>query len=83
MAAVTLEAWKSAMIDRGLPAINAGVTAKAGNYTAYANKAYPYINSGLAHVKAMPKGTIAQSQARASWWIDYMHKYTGGGGRAA
>lgn len=83
VAAVTLEQWKTAMIERGIPAINAGVTAKSGNYLAYAQKAYPYIATGVNHVKNMPKGTIAQSIARASYFIEYMSKYTLGGGRAA
>lgn len=83
VAAVTLEQWKSAMIERGIPAINAGVTAKSGNYLNFANKAYPYIATGVAHVKSMPKGTLAQSQARANYFMEYMSKYTGGGGRVA
>jgi hypothetical protein len=83
VSAVTLEQWKTAMIDRGIPAINAGVNAKSGNYQAYAVKAYPYIQTGVNHVKGMPKGTLAQSQARAAYFIEYMSKYALGGGRTA
>lgn len=83
VSAVSLEAWKTAMIERGIPAITTGVTAKAGNYEAFANKFYPYLQTGVNHVKSMPRGTIAQSQARAAYMIEYNHKYTGGGGRTA
>lgn len=83
VAAVTLEQWKAAMIDRGIPAINAGVVAKSSNYQNFAVKAYPYIQTGVNHVKTMPKGTLAQAQARANYFMEYMSKYTGGGGRVA
>lgn len=83
VAAVTLEQWKTAMIERGIPAISTGVTAKSQNYQNFAVKCYPYIATGVAHVKGMPKGTIAQSVARAQYFIEYMSKYTGGGGRTA
>lgn len=79
--AMTLDQWRTAMIERGIPAIATGVAAKSGNYQAFAEKFYPYLATGVAHVKTMPKGTIAQSQARAAYMIDYNHKYTGGGGR--
>jgi hypothetical protein len=79
--AMTLADWQNAMINRGIPAISAGVQAKSGNYQAFAAKFYPYLQTGVTHVKTMPKGTLADGIARATYMITYNSKYTGGNGR--
>ena len=79
--ALTLQEWQTAMINRGIPNIATGVQAKSGNYQAFATKFYPYLQTGVNHVKTMPKGTLADGIARATYMITYNNKYTGGGGR--
>ena len=79
--ALTLQEWQTAMIERGIPAIATGVQAKASNYQAFAAKFYPYLQTGVNHVKTMAKGTVADGIARATYMITYNSKYTGGNGR--
>lgn len=74
--AVTTEQWKSAMIA-GIPKIAAGAQAKQGKYQAFATKFFPYLQSGINQVKSMPKGTLADAKARASFMIDHNAAYAG------
>lgn len=81
--AVTSGRW-AAGIDRvGTAGWKSRTVAKVGNYTngytsgkdaylAAAQKLYPYIAQGQQQVKQMPKGSLADAKARASFWIDYM-----------
>lgn len=81
VSAVTLSEWQTAMINRGIPAINAGVTAKQDNYAKFAAKFYPYLTAGKAKINAMPKTTLAEGIAKAVAQIQYNAAYTGGNGR--
>jgi hypothetical protein len=81
VAAVSLADWQNAMITRGIPNINAGVTAKQQNYANFAAKFYPYLATGVAKVKAMPKATLQDGINRAVAMIQYNAAYTGGNGR--
>ena len=83
VAAVSLSDWQNAMISRGIPNIASGVQAKQGNYQAFASKFYPYLATGVAQVKAMPKTSLQDGVNRAVAMINYNAKYTGGGGRTA
>jgi len=83
VAAVSLSDWQQAMITRGIPNISAGVTAKQGNYAAFAAKFYPYLAQGQAQVRAMPNVTLQDGINRAVAMINYNAKYTGGGGRTS
>lgn len=81
VAAVPLADWQSAMINRGIPAINVGVTAKSGNYQAFAMKFYPHLAAGVAKVRAMPKASLQDGIARAVAMIQHNADYKGGNGR--
>lgn len=82
VAAVTLSDWQAAMTSRGIPAISTGVTAKQGNYAAFAAKFYPYLAAGKATIDAMPTDSLSASVAKAVAQINYNAKYTGGNGRS-
>jgi hypothetical protein len=82
VAAVSLSDWQTAMTSRGIPNISTGVTAKQGNYQAFAAKFYPYLAAGKAAIDAMPTDTLAASIAKAVAQINYNAKYTGGNGRS-
>jgi hypothetical protein len=83
VAAVSLGDWQQAMITRGIPNISAGVTAKQGNYTAFAQKFYPYLAAGAATINNMPKASLADGINKAVAQINYNAKYAGGGGRTS
>lgn len=75
--------WAAALQRVGNQGIKQAAAAKSGNYaTGIAasatkmqtvfSKLLPYIAAGIPAIDAMPSGTIANSKARASAWIDYM-----------
>jgi len=63
--AVTLQEWQQAMIQRGIPNGVAGAQAKQGKYTSFITAYMAFLPGAVAQVRAMPKGTLAQSGARA------------------
>lgn len=69
--AVSLSDWQQAMINVGIPRIAQGAQAKQGKYMAFAQQFYPYLAQGQAKVKAMPKGDISASIARATFMIQH------------
>lgn len=81
VAAVSLQSWQNAMNTLGIQHIQSGVTAKQGNYQAFATKFYPYLQSGKASIDAMPKVTLQDGINKAIKQITYNAAYTGGGGR--
>lgn len=76
VAAVSLQEWQSAMTQYGIPRISQGAQAKQGKYLAFAQKFYPYLASGVAQVKAMPKVTLADGVNRAVAMINYNAKFS-------
>lgn len=74
--AVSLSDWQAAMIA-GIPKIASGAQAKQGKYQAFATKFFPHLQQGVAQVKSMPKGTLADAKARASFMIDWNAQYAG------
>ena len=70
--AVSLEEWKSKLIDKGIPRISAGVDAAKGKITSFAEKLLPYVDEGSAKVKNMPDLTLEDSINRMSTFIRHM-----------
>lgn len=69
--AVTLPEWQQAMITVGIPRIATGAQAKQGKVTEFMSQFLPYLDQGVAKVKAMPKGDINASIARAAAMIQH------------
>jgi hypothetical protein len=76
VAAVSLGDWQQAMIKVGIPRVASGAQAKQGKYLAFAQKFYPYLASGVATVKAMPKVTLQDGINRAVAMINYNAKFS-------
>jgi len=81
---VTLEEWKTAMVNKGLPRIAQGAQASTAKMERVYRDLFAYMDSGLARVKQMPDATLEQRIQRAMEWIRYMSQYKkgAGGGRA-
>lgn len=69
--AVTLEQWRAAMINVGIPRVAQGAQAKQQKVQAFFSQFLPYLDAGVAKVRAMPKGDINASIARATAMIQY------------
>jgi len=69
VSAVTLADWKSAMINLGIPRAQQGAQQKQARYTAFITEYSNFLSGQVPQIKAMPKGTLSQSIARASAMI--------------
>jgi hypothetical protein len=67
--AVSLQQWKSAMIDLGIPRAQQGAQAKQNNYTTFITSYMQFLSGAVSTVRGMPKGSLAQSIARSSAMI--------------
>jgi hypothetical protein len=76
VSAVSLGDWQNAMIKLGIPRIASGAQEKQGKYLVFAQKFYPYLQSGVATVRAMPKVTLQDGIARAVAMIQYNAKFS-------
>jgi len=72
---VSLEAWRAAAIDKGLPRIAAGVAGAHDKMTDFGTQLFAYENTLLAKVAAMPDLTIEDAINRATYWIREMAKF--------
>lgn len=67
--AVSLTDWQNAMITKGISRVPQGVTAAMPKMQAFMDKWLPYQAQVQATVARMPKGSLADSQARAAMAI--------------
>lgn len=82
VAAVSLEAWRSSYTTLGVNRAQAGATAKAGKYEAFANSFYPFLEQAMAKVNAMPDTTLEDRIAKSAAMQRALAQYKGGGGQA-
>lgn len=68
---VTLESWKDAMIAKALPRIATGVNAAKPKMAEFMDRWLPYQEQLRSRIRTMPKGTLADSQARAAFAIQF------------
>jgi len=72
---VTLDKWKSDMIDKGVGRVSAGVDASMGKITDFAQQIIPHISAAQAKVSAMPDLTLSDSIQRAATFMTEMAKF--------
>lgn len=64
VAAVPLAAWQSSMVDKGLPRLTTGVNGAIPKVTAFMTQLIPYTERVKQTIRAMPKGSEADADAR-------------------
>lgn len=74
--AVSLQAWQAAAVNKGAARIPLGVQSAAPKFQAFMDKWLPYEAALKARIAAMPKGGLAESQARANAAIAYNAAYS-------
>lgn len=79
---VSLEDWKAAMLNKGVQRISSGATAAVPKMTTFMTEFLPYVERGAQQVRAMPKGDLGASIARASAMIQHNAGFRRGGGTA-
>lgn len=74
--AVSLQAWQAAATNKGAARIPLGVQAAAPKFQAFMDKWLPYEQALKTRIASMPKGGLAESQARAAAAIAYNAAYS-------
>lgn len=69
VSAVSLPDWKAAMLNLGISRAQQGAQQKQQRYTTFITDYMNFLSGQVPTIKAMPKGTLQQSIARASAMI--------------
>lgn len=75
LAGVTLQSWQQAMIKKGVPNMQTGVQQATPKVQAFLQDFLPYAQTVSDTVAQMPKGTLANSIARATQAITMLANY--------
>lgn len=69
---VTLQQWKDAMLNKGVPRVAQGATAAKGKFQAFLNDFLPYLASGQQQLNStMPRGDLETNIGRSAWMARY------------
>ena len=74
---VSLEEWKSAALNKGVDRIAAGIDQAHDKQVQMAGRLLAAVDSSAAKSNAMPRGTIQDSIARMTTFVEDMHKFKG------
>lgn len=69
VSAVSLQDWQDSMITKGIPRIAQGATAAIPKMEQFMSEFLPYVDQGVAKIKAMPKGGVEAGIARSNAMI--------------
>lgn len=72
---VTLQQWRDAYVNVGIPRVSQGAQAKQEKYLSAMQDFLPYLKQGVDKIDAMPKLSIADSIARATAMIQHNAAY--------
>jgi len=75
MKRVSLDDWKNAMIDRGIPRVAAGVDAAAGKIEDFYDELLPHIDKVKTEVDRLPDVSLEDSINRMGTFIRGMAKF--------
>jgi len=75
VAAVSVEDWKHAMIDKGVNRVAAGVDAAAPKVRQFAEQLLSHQSGLMSTVNAMPDLTLEDSIGRMTTWVRGMSKF--------
>lgn len=77
VSSVSLADWKSAMINKGIPRISAGVTQAEKTKVGVITNLLSAVDNAAAQANALPKGGLSQSIARATAFMTAMNQAKG------
>ena len=69
--AVSLSDWQNSMITKGIARVPQGVQAAKNKFQSFMDQWLPFQQGLQSRIAQMPKGTLADSQARAAFAIQY------------
>lgn len=71
VAAVGVEEWRQAAIQKGLPRIASGASAAEPKMAQFQREFLPHLDAGLSRLATMPKGSLQDSINRAAFMIQH------------
>jgi len=74
---VTLEEWKNAALTKGVDRIAQGIDQARDKQIQMAGRLLAAVDASAAQVRSMPRGTISDSIARMTRFVEDMHKFKG------
>jgi hypothetical protein len=74
-AAVPLESWRQAYINKGIPRVSAGVTEAKSTMDDFFSQLLPVAEASSRDVAAMPKGTLEDSKQRMIRNMENMSRF--------
>jgi len=74
---VTLEEWKQAALTKGVDRIAQGIDQAHDKQVQMAGRLLAAVDASAQQVRTMPKGTISDSIARMTKFVEDMHKFKG------
>jgi hypothetical protein len=72
---VSLDEWKSKMIDLGVNRVSAGLDANKSKVQEFASQLLPHIDAGVSQISKMPDVTLEDSINRMTTFIRHMAKF--------
>lgn len=72
---VTLEDWRSAMLNKGVNRIATGANEAVSKVAEFGQRLLTYQNAQLPTVQKMPSTNLAETKARMNAWFDIMSKF--------
>jgi len=72
---VTLEDWKSKMINKGVGRVAAGIDEAEGKVIAFAEKLLPHVDAGKSAIDKLPDVTLEDSINRMTTFTRHMAKF--------
>lgn len=76
---VSLDDWKQAAKDVGVPRIAQGAQAKQGKYEAFASSFFPHLERGIAAVERMPDTSFEERVQRSVAMMRHNREFKRGG----
>lgn len=73
--AVSVEEWRSKMINKGIPAISTGIQQARQKVVAFAAQLLPAVEKAQAVIKTMPSTTLQQNIQRMVRYTEEMAKF--------
>ncbi|GAI32814.1 unnamed protein product [marine sediment metagenome] len=73
---VTLEEWRSKMLEKGVPRVRAGAEAAKPEMEAFSAALFPHIESQQAKLKAMPSVSLEDNISRMVTFVRGMAEFT-------
>jgi len=72
---VSLDDWKTKMVNKGIPRISGGIDGAKDKVVAFAKDLLPHVDAGVAKTKKLPDLTIDDSINRAATFIRHMAEF--------